>query len=94
MRKEWIDINNLSIGQCSVNKNIRFKTSMLLSNLYDYRDSYIVVKRIVNVRVTANNDKDEKNVAFKINAPFRSCITKINRTLIGNAEDLDIVIPM
>ena len=31
---------------------------------------------------------------FKNNAPFRSCISKINSTLIDNAEDLDIVMPM
>ena len=28
---------------------------------------------------------------FKNNAPFRSCISEINNTLIDNAEDLDIV---
>ena len=27
-------------------------------------------------------------------APFRSCIPKIYNTLIGNAEDLNIVMPM
>ena len=30
----------------------------------------------------------------KINAPFRSCISKVNSTLIENAEDLDIVMPV
>ena len=35
-----------------------------------------------------------KKVAFKNNAPFNSCITKINNTLIINAEDSDIVMPM
>ena len=34
-----------------------------------------------------------KKVAFKSNAPFISCISKINNTLIDNAEYLDIVIP-
>ena len=29
-----------------------------------------------------------------VSAPFRSCITKINSTLIDNAEDLDTVVPM
>ena len=29
-----------------------------------------------------------------INVPFRSCISKINSTLIGNTEDPDIVMPM
>ena len=35
-----------------------------------------------------------KKIAFKNNAPFNSCITKINNTLIINAEDSDIVMPM
>ena len=39
-------------------------------------------------------DKDQKNVAFKNNAPLRSCISKINSTLINNAEDLDIFMPL
>ena len=33
-------------------------------------------------------------MAFKNNAPFVSCISKINNTLIDNAEDLDIVMLM
>ena len=35
-----------------------------------------------------------KKLAFKNNAPFVSCISKINNTLINNAEDLDILMPM
>ena len=31
---------------------------------------------------------------LKINAPFKSCISNINETLIGNAEDLDIIMFM
>ena len=33
-------------------------------------------------------------MAFKNNAPFISCISKINNTLIDNAEHLNIVMPM
>ena len=40
------------------------------------------------------NHKAEKDVAFKYNAPFRSSISKITITLIDNAEDLDIVVPI
>ena len=36
----------------------------------------------------------DKKLAFKKNAPFTSCISKVNSTLTDNAEDLDIVIPM
>ena len=67
---------------------------MLRSDLCDYSDAYINVKRTRDLLAAAPNKKAEKNVAFKNNAPFRSCISKINSTLIGNAEDLDIAMPM
>ena len=35
-----------------------------------------------------------KKLTFKNNAPFRSCISKINNTFIDNAGDLDIVMLM
>ena len=33
-------------------------------------------------------------VAFKNCAPFTTCITKSDETTIGDAEDLDLVMPM
>ena len=33
-------------------------------------------------------------MTLKNNVPFISCISKINRELVENAEDLDIVMPM
>ena len=49
---------------------------MLRLDLCDYSDTYIVVKRAIDLLAAfANeNDKAQKNVAFKNNAPFRSCI--------------------
>ena len=41
-----------------------------------------------------NNNAYDKKLAFKNNAPFISCISKINSTLIDNAEGLDIAMPM
>ena len=75
---------------------MRYKTSMLRSNLYDYSDAYIVVKGTIDLLVDAANDnhKTEKGVALKSNAPFSSWISKINSTLIDEAEDLGIVMPM
>ena len=66
---------------------------MSRSDLCDYKDAYIVVKGTIDLLPTdANeNDKAQKNFVIKNNAPFRSCISKINSTLIDNAEDLDIV---
>ena len=42
--------------------------------------------------VTAN--KRNKELTFKNNVSFRSCISKINNTLTVNAEDLDIILLM
>ena len=33
-------------------------------------------------------------LAFKNNAAFTNCISKINNVLIDNAEDLDLLMPM
>ena len=41
-----------------------------------------------------NNAKRNQIVAFKNNAPFINCISKINGAQIDNAEDLDVVMPM
>ena len=48
------------------------------------------------VIAVANLDdaKRNKRVAFKNNAPFISCISKINGVQIDNAEDLGVVMPM
>ena len=48
---------------------------------------------IINGRAYASN-KRNKSVAFKNNAPFVNCISKINGAQIDNAEDLDVVMPM
>ena len=33
--RKWIDVNDSSSGQYSVNKNVRFKTPVLILDLYD-----------------------------------------------------------
>ena len=63
---------------------------MLQSDLYDYIDTYIVVTGTITV-ADLDDANYNKKLAFKINAPFISCISKINNTLIDNADDLDIV---
>ena len=41
---KWIEVYDQSQGNYNVNKEIRIKTSMLRSDLYDFSDSYSVVK--------------------------------------------------
>ena len=93
--RKWIEVKGLLGGQYSVDKNIRFKTPLLRSDLCGYSDTYIIVKVAIDFGIFGNNDVTEKGVIFKNNASFRSCISKINNTLfIYNTEDLDIVMPM
>ena len=66
---------------------------MLRSDLCDYAEAYILVKGKITVTNPNNNGYDKK-LAFKNNAPFISCISKINGESVENAEDLDIVMPM
>ena len=51
--------------------------------------SLVIVEVVLKIDKTRN-----KKLIFKNNAPFRSCISKINNTFIDNEEDLDTVIPM
>ena len=95
--REYVRVNSLS-NTYDENKSIRFKTPMLRSDLCDYADAYILVNGIITVTANAgaNNIRDNKNrkLILKNNAPFVSCITRINSELIEDADDLDIVIPM
>ena len=58
---------------------------MLRSDLYDYSNADIVVKGTITVKEDNDVNKKNKKLIFKANAPFRSCISKINNTLIDNA---------
>ena len=71
--KKWIKVYDQSGGNCNVNKEIRIKASMLRSDLCDYSDEYIVVKRTITV-VRPNGVKRNKSVVFKNNASFINCI--------------------
>ena len=67
---------------------------MLRSDLSDYSEAYIVVKGTITVEGDNNAKKRNIKLTFKDNAPFRSCLSKINNTFISNAEDLGIVMPI
>ena len=94
--REYVKVNSLS-NTYHENKSIRFKTPMLRSNLCDYSDAYILVKGTITVTAPGvNNIRDKRNrtLILKNNAPFVSCITRINGELIEDADDLDIVMSM
>ena len=91
--REYVRVNSLS-NTYNENKSIRFKTPMLRSDLCDYADAFISVNGTTTV--AGNNPRGRQNrpLILKNNAPFISCISKINNELIEDAEDLDIVMSM
>ena len=92
--KKWIEVYDQSEGNYNVNKEIRIKSSMLRSDLCDYSDAYIVVKGDITLEGDSDANKRNKNFAFKNNALFINCISKINGVNIDNVEDLDVVMSM
>ena len=50
--KNWVKINDDSGGTYNTNSHIKFKTSMLRSGLWDYRDAYILVSGTITVTNT------------------------------------------
>ena len=58
---------------------------MLRSDLCDFSD-LLLKQTIMSIK--------EMSLASKNSATFISCISNINNVLIGNAEDLDNVMPM
>ena len=46
--RNWVEINDESRGNYA-NSDIRFKTTMLRSNLCDYADSYILLKGTITI---------------------------------------------
>ena len=73
--RNWIEINDESRGNYA-NGDIKFKTTMLRSNLCDYTDSYILVKGTITITGAGNDDaarravERDKGVTFKNCAPF------------------------
>ena len=98
--KKWVEVHDQSGSaedRYKPSKQIRFKTSMLRSDLCDFSDAYIVVKETITLTKTNGRgfiDIRNRSLVCKSNARFTNCISKINNEFINNAEDLDVVMPM
>ena len=91
--KKWIEVYDESDRTYNTNKDVRFKTPQLRNDLCDWSDAYIVVTGKITVTDPNNNTYSQK-LALKNNAPFFSCVTRINNIVIDDAQDLDIVMPL
>ena len=97
--RNWVKINDESRGTYT-GSYIKFKTTMLRSNLCDYADTYILVKGTIPITGEGDDaaarqpDERDKGLTFKNCASFTKCISRINNTDIDTAQDIDIVMPM
>ena len=66
----WVEVNDESHRTYNINSQIKFKTSMWRSSLYDDSDAYILVSATIkfpNITVAAGN---RKNIIIKNCTPF------------------------
>ena len=80
--KKWIEIDDESRVTHNTNSQIKFKTAVLKSSLYDYSDAYMIASETItvpNTGTTANPNK-RKNIIIKSYAPFTNCISEIDNT--------------
>ena len=91
--RQYVKVNSLS-NTYDENKSIRFKTPMLRSDLCDHADAYVLIDGTIRVAGNAPRDRQNRPVILKNNAPFISCITRINGELIEDEDGLDVVVPM
>ena len=93
--KKWVGVRHQSgnLEKSQPSKPIGFRTSMLRSDLCDFSDAYIVVKGEVAVAGGSNASKkiDLQHLKAML---YLLVALKINNTLIDNAEDLNIAMPM
>ena len=57
--RKWVEINDETRGKYS-NSNIKFKTSMIRSNLCDYNDGYILVSGTITITGEEDDDAAKK----------------------------------
>ena len=65
---------------------------MITLNLCGYSDTYIHIKRTITVPNISGTGVAVNNTN-KNCTPFINCISKINDTQVGEAKDIDLVIP-
>ena len=96
--KNWVEINDESRGKYNANSQIKLKTTILQSSLYDCGDAHTLTKGTITVDGTSATGADRNNtnekVIFKNCVPLINCISEMNNTQIDTAKDIDIVMPM
>ena len=91
--RDCVNIIDDALGTWNTNSQIKFKTSILRSSLFDYFDAYVLVSGTKAVaEVAAGRENDNIQVVFKNCAPFTDWVSKVSNTQIHNAKEIDLVI--
>ena len=92
-----LEVNDESCWTRKINRQVKFKISMLRLSLCDYSDAYILVSATLTVPNTAAPGaaaNSRTNIMIKNCAPFTNCVREINNSQMNNVKDIDIVMPM
>ena len=105
--KKCCFIDSESKGNYSHENSIKFWTTSLESNLFDYSDAHIlargsiIVTRTIAAAAAGGNAQRKQplnaatQVVFKICAPFENCRTEINDTFVDYANfPMPIIMPV
>ena len=91
--RKWNIFNDNSKTNYKAANEITYNTEILNSSLCNYmltcNDAYILVTGDITVPAAP-----EAQVLSESCTPFTKCITKIDRTTIDDAENLDLVMPI
>ena len=94
--KNWVETNYDTHGTYNNNRQIKFKTLLLMWSLCHYSDAHILASGTITAPNTGTvaNPNNRKNMIIKNCAPFTDCISEINNTQIDNDKDIDKVMLM
>ena len=81
--RKWNIVDSNSKSNYDATNEITYNAEILKSNLCDYNNDYILVRRDTTVTTAPAT-----HLAFKNCGPFTKCITKIDETTIHDAEYL------
>ena len=85
--KNWVEINDESRGTYNVNRQIKFKTTMLKSSLRDYSNAYIIVKGTITVNNTAAD-------SFNLTDSFNFKVKITGQTGDDGTKNVEITVPL
>ena len=64
--RKWVEVHDQSGERYNIIKQIRFKISMLRSDICGYADAYIIVKETIPFEGANNEDKHDRSLILHL----------------------------